>query len=84
MKTEYQLPEPAYFALTPDHTWLSVSKDQFDKCKQSHQMIVHTSAQVMKAYAAGREAMRQDALRLFEPLFEQDYSEGVRELKELK
>ena len=36
------------------------------------------------AYAAGRESMREDALRLFEPLFEQDYSEGVRELKEMK
>ena len=54
---------------------------QFDAMYED---IERLTAERDAAYAAGRESMREDALRLFEPLFEQDYSEGVRELKEMK
>ena len=53
--------------------------DSMDACDQGRWRGV-----AQAAWQAGRESMRRDALRLFEPLFEQDYYEGVRELKELK
>lgn len=34
--------EPGYFGLTEQHTWLSVSKDQYEKLRESHRCVFYT------------------------------------------
>jgi hypothetical protein len=35
--------EPEYYGLTNDHTWLSISKDAFDKLKAKYRMVRYAS-----------------------------------------
>lgn len=35
--------EPGYFALTKDHTWISVTKNTFDNCAESHRMVCYAA-----------------------------------------
>jgi hypothetical protein len=62
----FELPEPAYYGLTSDHTWLSISKEQFECTKADHAMLVFTLIQMQAAYAAGRDSMTAEnaALKL--------------------
>ena len=63
----YQLPEPYHFGLTPQHTWLSITPDQYEKLKAIYRMSSHSHEtlikEVAKAELRGRESMREECLQ---------------------